>query len=704
MRKIAYSRIEQISYNFTNPMRASRLMRDFISCAMKVTNSVLTKNVLLKFRDHRVGFREVEDMAERLLSQQKNVEKSREKKYEIVKDMMKHELKNAEDYEKFVRKELNRSKTNLNEVVRQGTIARYEFMNTVDVELNLLWNKGKTKNIDKVNWAESRNKVVKEDEETFKGILIGDKHLEELEKKSSDENDRSESCVYGGVELKDNLKEILNIPPKHTIFPNLKIEEFETELQKCEVKIRWQTQREERNKEDLKKKAELKESGEENTTVDTEVSTKDSIDFRNLKATDMRNNKRIVMPELGTDEDEIRRSNVKHELKEVFLKYRKEKCDKFGNILENNLDKEQMSSIKELKTKIKEDGLVCYKTDKTGKLAIDTLENYATKMNKHIKDDIEITEKKMRSIENKLNEHMEDWVGFTGAGENNQQTKRVKSNLKTKGNQPPVLRGTSKDHKIATNVIEGPDLRPIMGSVVGPNVAASNFVSEIIRKIADLEDEGSVCKSTEEMLYKFDQFNKRRNAVSPKMRKLIIGSMDIEKWYPNTIPKPTAKKINHMYVKSKLQIKNMKYDKLARYLGKVLTREEILQEKMEEILYIKEGKLEEKRKYKKKKQSLDIIGGGGKTLNTAEVNDGGGYQNKNKIKEKRKYKKKKQSLDIIGGGGKTLNTEQANNGGGYENTKKNMNRKRAVTKKVNKVNKRIEKKNEIKKKEKNVRT
>ena len=225
-------------------------------------------------------------------------------------------------------------------------------------------------------------------------------------------------------------------------------------------------------------------------------------------------------------------------------------------------------------------------------------------------------------------------------------------------------------------------------------------MSEIIRKIADLEDEGSVCKSTEEMLYKFDQFNKRRNAVSPKMRKLIIGSMDIEKWYPNTIPKPTAKKINHMYVKSKLQIKNMKYDKLARYLGKVLTREEILQEKMEEILYIKEGKMEEKQKYKKKKQSLDIIGGGGKTLNTAEVNDGGGYQNKNKnkIKEKRKYKKKKQSLDIIGGGGKTLNTEQANNGGGYENTKKNMNRKRAVTKKVNKVNKRIEKKNEIKKK------
>ena len=35
--------------------------------------------------------------------------------------------------------------------------------------------------------------------------LIGDKQLDELEKKSSDENDSSESCVYGGVELKNKL-------------------------------------------------------------------------------------------------------------------------------------------------------------------------------------------------------------------------------------------------------------------------------------------------------------------------------------------------------------------------------------------------------------------------------------------------------------------------------------------------------------------
>ena len=64
-----------------------------------------------------------------------------------------------------------------------------------------------------------------------------------------------------------------------------------------------------------------------------------TLDFRNLKATDMKMNKRIIMPELDDDEEEIRRSNVKNNLKKVFMNYREKNCDKFGNIMENNLDK-----------------------------------------------------------------------------------------------------------------------------------------------------------------------------------------------------------------------------------------------------------------------------------------------------------------------------------------------------------------------------
>ena len=65
-------------------------------------------------------------------------------------------------------------------------------------------------------------------------------------------------------------------------------------------------------------------------------------------------------------------------------------------------------------------------------------------------------------------------------------------------------------------------------------------------------------------------------AQNTKVRKLIVGSMDIEKLCPNTKIRPTANKINEMYVKSILKIKGLKYGKVARYLGKFMTREEIL--------------------------------------------------------------------------------------------------------------------------------
>ena len=103
---------------------------------------------------------------------------------------------------------------------------------------------------------------------------------------------------------------------------------------------------------------------------------------------------------------------------------------------------------------------------------------------------------------------MKHVVEFTSAVEHTGQTKRIKSNSVTKENQLPVLSGTSKDHKVSKDAMEGPELRPIMGDNVGP-VAASNFTSDVIRWIADESDEGSVCKSTEELLNKFSAFIKK---------------------------------------------------------------------------------------------------------------------------------------------------------------------------------------------------
>ena len=305
------------------------------------------------------------------------------------------------------------------------------------------------------------------------------------------------------IEVTKDQEDILNLPPGFKTFPKLKVKEIETELQKCVIKASWETNREMRKLESDKVMEELSENGE-HVVKDKHVN-KTLLDLQNMKATDLKNNKRVVIPKLDEDSVEINRNYLKKELKEVFLKYQKEHCDKYGNIIENNLDDNQLKAIKGLKNKIQKDNLVCYTTDKTGNLVLDTIDNYSNKLAKHISEDEVITEKKVKTIENTLNKHADYWVEIMKAGELSGQQKRIKGNLKTKDNQIPVLSGTSKDHKKSEDENIGPDVRPIMGAMVGPNVGLSNFGSIIVRAVANECDEGNVSKSTEETIAKIEE-------------------------------------------------------------------------------------------------------------------------------------------------------------------------------------------------------
>ena len=79
-----------------------------------------------------------------------------------------------------------------------------------------------------------------------------------------------------------------------------------------------------------------------------DIETK-SLDFRNVRATDFTNNKRVILPELDNDPEEIRRNNLKNELRQVVEKYKNENCDKSGNIVENNLSDKTLKDVKNLK-------------------------------------------------------------------------------------------------------------------------------------------------------------------------------------------------------------------------------------------------------------------------------------------------------------------------------------------------------------------
>ena len=230
MNPIAYNLIHHLSNEFTNPERASRLMRDYMKKAIKLSNTTMTKDTIFKFNQSKVGLKDVEDIAESVLSKMKSSDKSRKDKYDIVKDLMKHKLKDAIKCTKIARRELNESKDNLSKVVRKGTFVRSEFMEVVDKEINEVWKQAKKKKNDKVNWNVHKHIVGQTNvqEGTFKGILVGDSELEELEKKIVDtEKNKNENkaVVYADIKVSKNEEEILCLPPDHTVLPKVDIEE-----------------------------------------------------------------------------------------------------------------------------------------------------------------------------------------------------------------------------------------------------------------------------------------------------------------------------------------------------------------------------------------------------------------------------------------------------------------------------------------------
>ena len=137
--------------------------------------------------------------------------------------------------------------------------------------------------------------------------------------------------------------------PNHRIFPRLDVESFETELEKAFIKANWEKLRAGRSNEEHHKAL---ETGENKEALKVFDASKKVINFRNLKATDLKNNKRITIVEMGDDAEEIRSNTVKTELKEVFIKYREKNCDEKGNLLESNLTVKQLKAIKDLKTKM----------------------------------------------------------------------------------------------------------------------------------------------------------------------------------------------------------------------------------------------------------------------------------------------------------------------------------------------------------------
>ena len=393
------------------------------------------------------------------------------------------------------------------------------------------------------------------------------------EEVDSNNSTGNEPRIYGGAEISDEALKVLSKDPSYMILDRIDLEEVRVEIEKALTKARWEWMNsvlfdnegdEEVNNED----ARIEHSGS-NDSFET------TLNYANLKATDIPTVQRLFPPKPGNLKQEKTLEKLSDKLMKIAEEYKNENCDSKGNFIRNNLNKEENLGIKEIKDKIKQKDIVIFSTDKSGKFSVDTPENYEKALSVHTQKDKEITNDRVRSIETTINHHMRHFNRMFNVGSTHDQEERVMAATLSTHTPPPPLYGLRKDHKQSANMEEGPPVRPVCGANQAPNSRLSNFLSRIVNDYADKANIETECRSGEEMRAAFEEYN---NIGLEKRKDYVVLSMDVKALYPSMEWHEIMTAVREMIEQSTEQIENVDWLEVGKYLAVTMEPEQIERE------------------------------------------------------------------------------------------------------------------------------
>ena len=363
--KSALTELNFISLNSTNPPRALSLMKAVIGLNIKLAKRTLTSNLLQNLLKKDLATNDAENTEMRLRRRINVIDK------EFLKYIMKKKLNDALEDENEIRRKFHEAKKNVEEEVEFRSKEGKKFREIQKNAVNLTWEIGKREKEEKIRKIE-KNIIQKEKAviSTFEGIKIGDKQLEVPK--------QPEEIIYGDIEVSENAREVLRMPPKFAVLENLDMEKIETEIEKCTAKLRMTLSNE--------------ASEEENETV-TEIPNKNRVDFGSIRVTELPFVKRIKLPEPLDTDTEIKIQNIKSKLMNAAQEFIKEETDKKGNQIKKNLTDIQEKGLKEILDKKEKEDIVVFRTDKSNRHTLDRKENYKNAMKEHTEKDIKSSKK-----------------------------------------------------------------------------------------------------------------------------------------------------------------------------------------------------------------------------------------------------------------------------------------------------------------------
>ena len=317
------------------------------------------------------------------------------------------------------------------------------------------------------------------------------------------------------------------------------------------------------------------------------VSYDSKISLRNIRSTELPHNKVLSMPGPAEQRAEINIQTQRLDLIDTIKKYLKEKCDPKGMPKDSvNLSESETRGKREISEGIKNKDWMVYSTDKSGKVVLDTKENFLSGMSEHFKSDPEATPEEVRTAEILLNEVSRSLSKILGLGVNQDQNRKCTNTLISNHATIPTLQGLRKDHKedMEGDPKIGPKLRPLCAANRAPNAPLSNLVSQIMKAVGD--DVSKVYNteviSAEELMRFIEEANKElkiqseqiqkpaRSGTLPSIQihnKPIVGSMDVKALYPSILKEMAGAAAVKAISKCKLEWEGIDISTLTKYVA-----------------------------------------------------------------------------------------------------------------------------------------
>ena len=234
------------------------------------------------------------------------------------------------------------------------------------------------------------------------------------------------------------------------------------------------------------------------------------------------------------------------------------------NQKDSNLTKEEKEGIKCLKER---DDIIILPTDKSGRFAVDTTENYIAACRVHTEGDTNIEQKEYEKLQKEINAHARSWTRILNAGQNAGKSgaaeTRIRNNVTISNHGCAPLYGLRKDHKPNQgNETISPSTRPVCSGEKAYNKKLSHIMSTLLREI--WRGEETTCENTEELLANIEELN---NSRSERKGEIVVGSLDVKALYPSLDVDHAAEIVEKMLLESDLEFDGINSKELGLYLS-----------------------------------------------------------------------------------------------------------------------------------------